>query len=569
MRKLINSTIILITALSLSSCYDDIKEADLVFINGNVKTVDSNLPEAEAVAVNSDTISFVGSSEDVRGRIGEKTQVVDLKGRLLIPGFIESHAHLRGIGKSQIELNLKSAASWDEVVFMVSEAAYKIKPGDWIIGRGWHQEKFDPEPNPNIEGYPLHNDLSEATKMNPVILNHASGHAIFANKKAMELAGISNSTKDPAGGRIVRDTEGNPIGVLEETAKFLVTNLYKKDLEKRTSEEIKSQIEKEIILGIDECVSKGITSFHDAGSTFEDIDVIKGLVDQKKNDLRLYLMIGENNDSLKSRIKDYRFDGYGDGTLTVRSIKRYIDGALGSRGAWMLEEYSDLPGHFGQKVNTLAYLEETARIAIENGFQICTHAIGDRGNREILNVYEKVITEYGLNQDLRWRVEHAQHLTDEDIPRFAELGVIPAMQGVHCTSDAVFVPQRIGYDRAEEGAYVWRKLLEAGAIVCNGTDAPVEDVSPIQNYYSTVTRKLDDGSTFFPEQAMTRMEALRSATIYSAYAAFEENIKGSITKGKLADMVVLSNDILTVPSAEIKSTEILYTVIDGKIVYQK
>ena len=279
-------------------------------------------------------------------------------------------------------------------------------------------------------------------------------------------------------------------------------------------------------------------------------------------------MIGEPNKNLKKKINDYKMVGYGNNFLTVRSIKKYIDGALGSRGAWMLEPYDDLPEHSGLNVTPINDIKETAKIAIENGFQLCTHAIGDKGNREALNIYENAFIKNSDKKDLRWRIEHAQHLSKNDIPRFAKLGVIAAMQAVHCTSDAVFVPKRIGDARAEEGAYVWRKLIDSGATICNGTDAPVEDVDPIPCFYAAVTRRLSDGSQFYPEQKMTRMEALKSYTINGAYAAFEENIKGSLRKGKLADITVLSNDLLTCSDEEILNTKVLYTIVGGKVKYQ-
>jgi predicted amidohydrolase YtcJ len=400
---------------------------------------------------------------------------------------------------------------------------------------------------------------------------------MFANQLAMELSGITDSTDNPNGGVIVRDGLGKAIGVFEEEAELLIQKSLDNYLSKRTEKEVQDDLIKEIDKATEECIKYGITSFHDAGSTFDEIDLYKKLADDNYFKVRLYLMLGESNEMLNKKMSDYRMIGYGNNFLTVRAIKKYSDGALGSRGAWLLEPYDDLKykivdgdtsEYVGQSVTPLSELEETANLAVKNGFQLCTHAIGDKANREVLNLYEKFISQNQSNE-LRWRIEHAQHLNEKDIPRFSRLGVIAAMQPVHCTSDAVFVPKRLGNQRAEEGAYVWRNLLDANAVICSGTDAPVEKVNPFENIYSAVTRKSKDGTVFYPEQRMTREEALKSYTLNGAYAAFEEKIKGSITKGKLADIVVLSNDLMDCSEDEILSTEVLYTVVGGKIVYQK
>ncbi|MBU0559619.1 MAG: amidohydrolase [Bacteroidetes bacterium] len=562
------SILLSIVILSLLlSCSPEEEKADLILVNGNIITVDDQLPEAQAIAVKEDKILAVGNNEEIKKFAGDNTQTINLAGKLVIPGFIESHAHFIGLGKSLINLDLKSANNWDEIIAMVSLAAQNTSPGEWIVGRGWHQEKLDPPPFLNVEGYPLHNVLSQVSPFNPVMLSHASGHAVFANKRAMNLAGIDTSTKDPAGGRIVRDSLKNAIGVFEEEAEMLIYNEYKKHIDKKSEAELKNDKLAAIKLAVQECLENGITTVHDAGAYFNEVNLFKELADNNELGVRLYVMLGENYSSLVSNGKNYLLNGYGGNFLTVRAIKKYVDGALGSRGAWMLQPYNDLPGHSGLNVTTLEELENTANYAKENGFQLCIHAIGDRGNREALNIYERVLGE--SSAEYRWRIEHAQHLASVDVTRFSKLGIIAAMQGVHCTSDAVFVVKRLGEERAKRGAYVWRKLIESGALICNGTDAPVESVNTIKNYYSTVTRELNDGTAFYPEQKMTRMEALKSYTINGAYAAFEENIKGSITPGKLADFVVLSQNILTVPDEEILNTKIEKTIIGGKVVYTK
>jgi predicted amidohydrolase YtcJ len=406
-----------------------------------------------------------------------------------------------------------------------------------------------------VEGFPLEASLSRVSPRNPVLLTHASGHAAFANAMALKLGGITAKTANPAGGEILRDASGNPTGLLRETAQGLV----RKAVPTSTEADERRAIE----LAIQECLAKGITSFQDAGSSPETIDLVKQTLNRR---MRLWMMLRMPASRLAQTPAKFRtIDDY----VTVRAIKRQIDGALGSRGAWLLEPYADLPGSSGLNTEDPADIEKTAEIAIANGYQLCVHAIGDRANREVLNLYERVFRRHPEKKDLRWRIEHAQHLSAADIPRFARLGVIASMQGVHCTSDAPYVLARLGPRRAEEGAYVWQKLLHAGAVVTNGTDAPVEDVSPIASYYATVSRRLRDGSVFYPEQRMSRMEALRSYTLSNAYAAFEEGVKGSLQVGKVADVTVLSKDILTIPEAEIPSAEVLYTIVGGRVMYRK
>jgi hypothetical protein len=541
----------------------------MVLQNGKVVTVDESKPEAQALAIRGGLISAVGSDGEIKAYIGPSTRVVDLGGRLAIPGFIESHGHFTGVGESKMTLNLMKARNWDEIVAQVGEAAKKAKPGEWILGRGWHQEKWDTRPKPNVEGFPTHESLSKVTPDNPVLLGHASGHATFANAKAMELARITRTTPNPPGGEILRDSKGNAIGVFRETASGLVRRAFSEYQAGRTPEQAEADARREVELAIQECLSKGITTFHDAGSPFKTIDLFKSSADSGKLGLRLYVMIREGNAALAENLSKYRILNYGDGHLTVRAIKRQIDGALGPRGAWLLEPYLDLPSSTGLNTTTVAEITETARMAIENGFQLCVHAIGDRANRETLNIYEATFKAHPDKKDLRWRVEHAQHLGAADIPRFGALGVIAAMQGIHCTSDAPYVLARLGTQRAEEGAYVWQKLMKTGALISNGTDAPVEDVSPIACFYATVSRKLKDGTVFYGDQRMSRTEALKSYTWNGAYAGFEESVKGSLAPGKLADITVLSKDILTIPEEEIPSAEVVYTIVGGKVLYQR
>ena len=566
MKNLFNFLIIAAAVAILFSACKENDYADLVLLNGNIITVEDTLPSAEALAIKNDTISAIGLTADVKKLVGEKTKVIDLKGKTAIPGLIESHAHFKGVGESKLLIDLSGAKNWDEIVMKVSRIADNLNDGDWIIGRGWHQEKWDPSPHPSVEGYPLHNNLSEAVPNNPVILRHASGHAVFANKVAMELAGIDTSTENPAGGVIVRDTSGIAIGVFLENAENLITKKYEEFLSGRSDDEIKKENTRAYLLASRECLKNGITTFHDAGTSFEEVDLLKELADEDTLGVRLYCMLYENNKTLRKNIQDYRIVGYGKNHLTVRAIKKYIDGALGSRGAWFMDSYADDTSSYGKNVITVDELKETAEIAYETDFQLCTHAIGDRANNVVLNVYEEFYN--GTNSDsLRWRIEHAQHIALEDIARFGNLGIIAAMQGIHATSDAVFVEKRLGRERAKRGAYVWRKLIDSGAIIAAGTDAPVERIDPISNYYAMVTRKTPEGIAFFPEQKMTRMEALKAYTINGAFAAFEEEIKGSLAKGKLADITILSDDILSVEENQIPQIKILYTIVGGKVLY--
>ncbi len=550
-------------------CAQKKEPADLVLTNGKIVTMDDSKPEAEALAARDGAIVAVGSTKKIEAYIGDRTEVIELKGKLAIPGFIDSHGHFTDIGQAQLRLDLMNVKNWDEIVAMVKEAVGKAKPGEWIHGRGWHQEKWDKTPEPNLDGLPFHHSLSAVSPDNPVLLTHASGHGSFANAKAMELAGITKDTEDPAGGEIVRDAEGNPIGVFRETAQELLRPAQYVAHEKETPEQVESNRRRIVELAAQECLSKGITSFHDAGSSFSTIDLFKEFAEQGKLGLRLYVMIRVSNEDLEKRIADYRIIGAGDNHLTVRSVKRFIDGALGPHGAWLLEPYTDLPTSVGLNTGPIEDLKEAARIAIENDFQLCVHAIGDRGNRETLNVFERAFQAHPEKKDLRWRIEHSQHLHPDDIPRFGRLGVIASMQAIHCTSDGPWVIKRLGEKRAEEGAYVWQKLMKTGALICNGTDAPVEDVNPIPCFHAAVTRKCWDGSVFYLDQKMSREEALRSYTLNGAYAAFQEDILGSLTVGKLADITVLSQDIMTIPDDDILNTEVLYTIVGGKIEYKK
>lgn len=557
----------LISLLVLSA-----QPADLILRNGKLVTLEKSAPIAEALAVRGDRIAAVGSNAAIAKLQGPGTRVIDLGGRLAIPGFIEGHGHFAGIGEFRMNLNLREARTWDDIVQQVGRAAKQAKPGEWIVGRGWHQSKWSRPPQPSIDGFPVHAELSKVSPNNPVILRHASGHAGFVNEAAMKVSGITATTADPSGGHVMKDAKGNPTGLLQERAQGLTAKAYGEWRAKRSAEDRAQEARKIVELATDECLAKGITSFQDAGSGLDLVDLLKQMADERKLRLRLWVMLRGSNEVLGPKLADYKMIGAGGNTLTVRAIKRSIDGALGPRGAWLLEPYADLPAGApnpsGMNTDDPKEVRKAAEMAMQHGFQMCVHAIGDRANRETLDIFEQVFRAQTARKDLRWRVEHAQHISAADIPRFGKLGVIASMQGVHCTSDAPYVLARLGAKRAEEGAYVWQKLMKSGAVVSNGTDAPVEDVSPIESFYATVTRKLKDGSVFYGDQKMSREEALRSYTIQNAYAAFEEDLKGTLKPGKLADVTVLSRDIMTIPDDDIPLTDVVYTIVGGNVQYE-
>jgi len=541
--------------------------ADLVLRNGKIVTMNGAAPAAQAIAVRGDRITALGSDADAAKWIGPGTRVIDLHGMLAIPGFIESHGHFTSLGEFRMGLDLREARTWDAIVAQVGRAATQARPGEWIIGRGWHQSKWDRAPEPNVEGFPLHASLDKVSPNNPVLLEHASGHAAFVNGKAMEAAGITRDTPNPSGGEILKDAQGNPTGLLRERAQGLVSRARSQSEARQTPAERAAHQRKAIDIAIDECLSKGITTFEDAGSPFATVDTLKRMAENHELRMRIWMMLRTSNDQLAPNLDRYRTIGAGGGFFTVRAIKRQIDGALGSRGAWLLAPYTDKPDSAGLNTEDPGDIRKTAELAIAHNYQLCVHAIGDRANREVLNIYEQVFREHPEKEDLRWRIEHAQHLSAADIPRCARLGVIASMQGIHCTSDGPNVLLRLGPQRAEEGAYVWQKLMKSGAIVANGTDTPVEDVSPLACFHASVSRKLKDGTVFYPDQRMSREEALRSYTWNAAYAAFEEKLKGSLEPGKLADITVLSRDIMTIPEDDIPATDVVYTIVGGKIAF--
>jgi predicted amidohydrolase YtcJ len=543
--------------------------ADQVFINGIVYTVDETKPKAEAVAVKDGLILAVGTSEEIQAYVGQSTKVIDLQGKTMTPGLIESHAHLMGIGYNKLEIDLMYVKTYDELIEKVAEAAAKAQPGDWITGRGWHQDKWLQMPDKTVKGFQTHDALSAVTPNNPVYLAHASGHASFVNKKAMELAGITSlrsekPTQEVEGGEVLRDELGNPTGVFVERASTLVSKLIPAETPERAEEAL--------TLALKELAEKGITSFHDAGSGQDVIDLLLKFKAEGKLTARQYVMLtGRQPELLEAWYKKGPMID-SDHMVTVRSIKLNCDGALGPWGAWLLEDYSDKPGHRGHETLPMSVVTEVSEKAIPLGFQVCAHAIGDRANQEILDRFEAALAKNPEAKDHRFRIEHAQHLHPDDIPRFGQLGVIAAMQAIHLSSDRPWAIDRLGEKRIIDGAYVWQTLIQTGAVVTNGTDAPVEPVDPIPSFFASVSRKTLQGlpeGGYEAEQKMTREQALKSYTLDGAYAEFEEDFKGSIEVGKAADFTVYDKNIMEIPENDILNAKVEMTVVGGKVVYSR
>ncbi|MBX2966995.1 MAG: amidohydrolase [Cyclobacteriaceae bacterium] len=554
----------------LLSCGPSVKPADKVILGGTIYTVNDDQPIVEAVVITGDKIEFTGKETEARKYIGANTEVIDLEGKTMTPGFIEGHGHFMGVGYNELNLDLMYVKSYEELVDKVKEAVVKVQPGQWVIGRGWHQDKWDVKPGKMIKGFQTHHLLSEASPNNPVYLYHASGHAAMANAKAMEVAGVNQLSVEvlkeysEEGGEIIRDEMGNPTGIFNERAMGIISRHIQQDEN--------SQAVEALTLAIQACWRNGITSFHDAGVSRESIELFKQFKNEGKLGVRLYVMLsGWDSKSMHEWFsKGPEIDP--DNLLTIRSVKLNCDGALGSRGAWLLEPYTDRPDFFGMATFPMDSVLSVSRQALKSGFQVCSHAIGDRANQEILNRYEQAINENPGVKDHRFRIEHAQHLHPDDIPRFGQLGVIPAMQAIHMSSDRPWAIERLGEKRIVEGAYMWQSLLKSGAVVVNGTDAPVEPLNPIPSFYASVSRKTLAGEPeggFEPEEKMTRAQALRSYTLDAAYGAFEEKVKGSIEKGKLADLVVFTGNIMEADEMDILKAEVAMTIVGGKIVYRK
>jgi len=546
--------------------------ADLVLKNGTIATLDETHGEVEALAAAGDTIMAVGSTADVEAYVGANTRVIDLEGRLAVPGFIEGHGHFMGMGRAQMQLGLLGTQSWDRIVALVDSAADETAPGAWLEGRGWHQEKWTAEPERTVRGFPTNARLNEVAPDTPVYLTHASGHAAIANDAALERAGIGPNTANPQGGTIVRDRQGRATGVLLETAAGLVQGAIEQSRSDLSAQERRARKKKQVRLAAENALAHGVTSFHDQGASFETIELYREMAQNDNLGIRMYAMVSqsevtpETQDSLAA----LRTVGGADHHFTVRTIGEVtVDGALGSRTAWMLEPYNDASGETGTNVTEMDRVREIAEIAMAEDYQLAVHAIGDRANRESLDLFASLFEKEGVaGESLRWRIEHAQHLHPDDIPRFADLGVIASMQAMHACSDAPYNYKRLGAERVEQGAYLWKTLWEDGVVVGNGTDVPVEKIDPLANLHCTVAREVPGPDTSFTEEeTLTRRQALRSYTTKNAYAAFAEDVKGTLAPGMLADVAVLSENILDGPADKIREASVDYTIVGGTVAH--
>lgn len=529
--------------------------ADLVVTNARIYTVDDNRPLAEAMAVRDGKIAFVGSERGALTLRGPRTQVIDLQGRTVIPGMTDAHAHLLSLGFTLDDVDLVGSTSYDEVIERVAARARETPAGTWIVGRGWDQNDW-----PDTR-FPHHDALSRAVPDHPVYLSRVDGHAALVNAAAIREAGLTAQTTDPDGGRIERAPDGSPAGVLVDNAMDLVAGA------------IPAATREERIRAIEAAVAEanrwGLTGIHDAGVDPATIDLYEELARQGRYNLRNYVMISSDDATLERYFARGPQAGLHDDRIWIRAIKISADGALGSRGAALLEPYSDDPENSGLVTTSLERIEDVSVRALRRGFQVNSHAIGDRANRTVLDAYEAAFAEVPI-ADHRFRVEHAQILHPTDIPRFAELDVIPSMQGSHQTSDMYWAGRRLGESRLL-GAYAWRSLLDDGLIIANGSDFPVEHVNPLISFHSAFTRQ--DANDYpaggwHPAQRMTREEALKSITIWPAFAAFQEDRLGSLTPGKHADFVVLDRDIMRVAPEEVLDTRIVATYLAGEAVYQ-
>jgi len=560
--------LLLVIPLATSATAFAAEPADLVLRGGTVITCDPGNRQTEALAITKGRIVAVGTNAEIVPLVGPQTKTIDLGGRVVTPGFIECHGHLLSLGQQRIDVDLSSCRSWEECVARVAERVKSVRKGDWIIGRGWHQEHWTTPPQADGSRYPTNALLSAATPDNPVLLTHGTGHMAIANTEGLKAAAINDESTPPSGGEFLRDADGKLTGVLRETASGAVHAAHGRWQARRTAAERDADDRHAVEVAIQECLSKGVTSFQDAGSPFSDVDLFRKLADEGKLGLRLWVMLSATPDTLARRMEASRTIGAADGHLTVRAIKCMADGALGSHGALLLKPYVDLPTSTGLRIHSLNRIEQTAQLAAKYDYQLCTHAIGDQAIREVLDIYERVLR--GMNgKNRRWRIEHLQHIDPADIPRLAELGVIASMQANHATSDGPFVVTRLGEERARVGAYAWRSIVDSGALLINGTDVPVEDVNPLLCLRSSVTRRMGDGRQFFPEQCLTPTEALRSYTIDAARGAFEEHEKGSLEPGKLADLVILSASPLTTPGDDLGNLKVETTIVGGRIAYQR
>jgi len=528
---------------------------------GKIYTADSGNPETEALAIREGLLVKVGSIADVSALAGPDTEVITVEEGVIVPGFVDAHLHVAGVGSALVNVDLMSVTSFDELIERVVARAEDTPPGSVVIGRGWHQSKWQQLPDGAVRGFPTHHLLSDAVPEHPVVLEHANGHTVLVNAQAMALSGIDQATAAPEGGVIVKDLDGRPTGILHETATGLT-----RGLESYGPERAQYLLE----IAQDHLISEGVTSAHDAGVRKVDLDAQLAAAEAGGLKVRLYSMLDATDAGVMEEWLAHGLLVASESQrLTVRSIKVVADGALGSRTAWLHEPYTDEPETSGVSTFPMEQLDALIADTRAGNWQINVHAIGDKANSQVLDVFAKYLN---TGNDSRFRIEHAQHILAPELRRFAGLNVIASMQPIHLSSDRPWAIDRLGSKRIEEGAYLWQSMLASGVVVASGTDAPVEPVSAIDNFYAAVTRKQLNGlpeSGFEAAEKLSREQALQAMTVAGAYAAFEEGVKGTLSPGKYADLVVLSQDIMQVPESQIRETKVLKTMIGGRWVYEE
>jgi len=565
-------TVVVLAACGGSPSGDGSESATLILQGGNVITMDAANPHAEAVAIADDRIVYVGSDEGADAWRDSATQMIHLAGATVLPGLTDAHAHLMGTGRNKAQLDILESTSFQELLDAVAAAVAEAEPGDWIVGRGWHQEKWTDQPETSVRGFPAHFELSAISPDNPVAIRHASGHARLANALALEAAGITPDTPDPFGGEILHLPDGQPSGMLLEHAEDLVEEAYQSWVDARSPAEHMADERQALRLGIEEFLLNGITQVQTApansyeGADEEEVALYRAALEAGELKLRVWTMLDGTyvTDEMLARLRTV---GEGGNRLTVRAIKGYADGALGSRGALLLEPYADDPT-LGEERLPHQRLEAIVELGLRHGYQVAIHAIGDGANRRALDIYEAAFARHpDKSQDARFRIEHAQILHPDDVPRFAELGVTAAMQGIHSTSDGPWTPTRLGVQRSHDEAFPFRPLQESGALIVNGTDSPVERISPFASMAGMTVGLMNNGEVFNPHHLLTREQSLAAYTINPAPAAFEEDLRGSIVVGKLADITITAEDPLTVAAERLADTRVVMTIVGGEIVY--
>lgn len=553
--SLITSVLIFSLIASSSSVAENSKQ----LINGLIYTLNPEQPVAEAVIIENGRFQFVGKLDDALTLINATTEVIELGDSVAYPGFIEGHGHLSSLGRALASIDLSNAENFDQIVKMVGQKASTLPPGEVVFGRGWHQSKWSSRPNPEVDGFPTHDTLSLVAPNNPVVLEHANGHTVLVNQNAMQRAKITEQTSAPNGGVIVVDENAQPTGILHETAIALISELTKRTV---------ATAQQSMLEGQAHAFANGITAFHDAGTDSVDTQAQQELDASGELKLRLYSMIDATDRPLIDQwLEQGPIIADGKSRLTIRSIKVVMDGALGSRTAWLHRPYNDDPTTRGLPTFDAKEFESLTRKASQLGWQVNTHAIGDKANTEVLDLIALAVSD---PKSLRFRIEHAQHIRPSDIEKFTTLGIIASMQPIHMSSDRPWAIERLGQERIESGAYIWRSLLDAGVLIASGTDVPVEPINPIANFYAAITRKTLKGTPdtgYEPEQKMTRLEALQAMTSNNAYAAFEEQNQGVIAVGKYADLTILSSDLLTLEENSILDTKVVRTIVAGETVF--